>query len=92
MGLFKTASESLDYFAQRRGDKHVGKRFQGVETASQIRCQIQIQSPSLPYRVEVNNDTSCRYVKYFERLFLMPDLKYPPQTWMNLEEIVIYGE
>ena len=58
MGLFKTATESLDYFAQRRTDTSISDRFQGVETASQI-----------------------RYVKYFEQIFLMPDLKYPKQTW-----------
>ena len=37
MGLFKTARESLDYFAQRRTDTSISDRFQGVETASQIR-------------------------------------------------------
>ena len=68
MGLFKTATESLDYFAQRRTDTSISDRFQGVETASQI-----------------------RYVKYFEEIFLMKDLKFPKQTWMTLEEIVIYG-
>ena len=37
MGLFKTATESLDYFAQRRTDTSISNTFQGVETASQIR-------------------------------------------------------
>ena len=30
-------------------------------------------------------------MKYFEKIFLMKDLKFPKQTWMTLEEIVIYG-
>ena len=35
---------------------------------------------------------SCsRYVKYFEKIFLMKELKFPVQVWMTLEEIVIFG-
>merc|ERR1712126_67620 len=37
MGLFKEASESLQYFGQRRTDLNVSNQFQGVETYSQIR-------------------------------------------------------
>ncbi|ESP02383.1 hypothetical protein LOTGIDRAFT_224889 [Lottia gigantea] len=36
-GLFEEASESLDYFGDRRTDLSVGKTFQGVETPSQSR-------------------------------------------------------
>jgi len=37
MGLFQDASESLQYFGQRRTDLNVSNQFQGVETYSQIR-------------------------------------------------------
>lgn len=37
LGLFADAAGSLEYFGQRRTDRNVSKRFQGVETASQIR-------------------------------------------------------
>ncbi len=37
LGLFRDAADSLEYFGQRRTDRNVSKRFQGVETASQIR-------------------------------------------------------
>ena len=36
-GQFNTSQESLEYFAQRRTDKSVSKKFQGVETPSQSR-------------------------------------------------------
>ena len=36
-GLFDDAAGSLEYFGQRRTDRNVSRRFQGVETASQIR-------------------------------------------------------
>ena len=36
-GLFSTADESLDYFGSRRTDLNVGRKFQGVETPSQVR-------------------------------------------------------
>ena len=34
---FKTSKEALDFFAERRTDKSVGEKFQGVETPSQSR-------------------------------------------------------
>ena len=37
LGVFDSAHTSLEYFGQRRTDKNVSSRFQGVETASQIR-------------------------------------------------------
>ena len=37
MGLFKDATDSLQYFGQRRTDLNVSKQFQGVETYSQVR-------------------------------------------------------
>ena len=30
-------------------------------------------------------------MKYFEKIFLMKELKFPKQVWMTLEEIVIFG-
>lgn len=36
-GIFSSASQSLDYFGNRRTDTNVGKKFQGVETPSQSR-------------------------------------------------------
>ena len=30
-------------------------------------------------------------MKYFEKIFLMKELKFPVQVWMTLEEIVIFG-
>lgn len=36
-GLFEDAVSSLDYFGNRRTDTNVSNKFQGVETASQIR-------------------------------------------------------
>ena len=36
-GLFQNADSSLEYFGQRRTDLNVSEKFQGVETASQIR-------------------------------------------------------
>ena len=36
-GLFKDADRSLEYFGMRRSDNKVSEKFQGVETASQIR-------------------------------------------------------
>ena len=37
LGIFSDAVNSLEYFGQRRTDKNVSDKFQGVETASQIR-------------------------------------------------------
>jgi len=36
-GVFSTATQSLDYFGNRRTDTNVSKKFQGVETPSQSR-------------------------------------------------------
>ena len=36
LGLFEDAANSLEYFGQRRTDKNVSEKFQGVETASQV--------------------------------------------------------
>merc|ERR1711981_1186257 len=36
-GVFSSATESLDYFGNRRTDKNVSTKFQGVETPSQSR-------------------------------------------------------
>ena len=36
-GVFSSASNSLDYFGNRRTDTNVSKKFQGVETPSQSR-------------------------------------------------------
>jgi len=36
-GVFSSATESLDYFGNRRTDTNVSKKFQGVETPSQSR-------------------------------------------------------
>jgi len=71
MGLFKDASESLQYFGQRRTDLNVSQQFQGVETYSQIRYVHYFQTlksqnlrnlPSKPLRVLEFKITGLREV------------------------------
>jgi len=71
MGLFKEASESLQYFGQRRTDLNVSNQFQGVETYSQIRYVHYFQTlksqnirnlPSKPLRVLEFKITGLREV------------------------------
>ena len=40
LSLLQEASESLQYFGQRRTDLNVSNQFQGVETYSQVSCQV----------------------------------------------------
>ena len=41
-GVFSSAKTSLDYFGNRRTDKNVSKKFQGVETPSQYVKYLQV--------------------------------------------------
>jgi len=70
-GVFKDASDYLQYFGQRRTDLNVSKQFQGVETYSQIRYVHYFQSlyrdkirdlPSRPLLVTGVNITGLRHV------------------------------
>jgi len=43
-GAFANAEDALDYFASRRTDLSVGKKYQGVETPSQSRSASNIDN------------------------------------------------